>query len=161
MAFLALLLLILPALAMSIESMNMSNNVAKPCCQTKCGNFTVPYPFGIGIDAGCSVDSKFDISEVRNTTADLCMEHSLCVDSESSCGGYRCICEEGYAGNPYLSPGCQDIDECATNPCDGICTNTLRGFPCSCLKGYFGDGQKGRGCQKEHDFPVLKISLGM
>ncbi|PHT82092.1 hypothetical protein T459_15107 [Capsicum annuum] len=106
-------------------------------------------------------DVSHRICKVRNTTADLCMEHSLCVDSESACGGYRCICEEGYAANPYLSPGCQDIDECATNPCDGICTNTLRGFPCSCLKGYFGDGQKGRGCQKEHDFPVLKISLGM
>ncbi|KAM3344866.1 hypothetical protein P3S68_024575 [Capsicum galapagoense] len=46
---------------MSIESTNMSNNVAKPGCQTKCGNLTVPYPFGIGIDAGCSIDSSFDI----------------------------------------------------------------------------------------------------
>ncbi|PHU18122.1 hypothetical protein BC332_13817 [Capsicum chinense] len=62
MAFLALLLLILATLAMSIESTNLSNNVAKPGCQTKCGNLTVPYAFGIGIDAGCSIDSSFDIS---------------------------------------------------------------------------------------------------
>ncbi|PHT82097.1 hypothetical protein T459_15112 [Capsicum annuum] len=168
-------------------------------------NLTVPYPFGIGIDAGCSIDSRFDISyaflgehekytfrgvsdftdpnfmsriendfpivldwaigtqncnEVRNTTVDLCMEHSLCIDSESGRGGYRCIYDEGYVGNPYLSLGCQDIDECTNNPCDGICTNTLGGFQCSCPKGYFGDGQKGRGCQKEYDFPILKLSLG-
>ncbi|KAM3281958.1 wall-associated receptor kinase 1-like [Capsicum chacoense] len=363
MAFLAFMLLILPTLAMSIESTNMTSHIAKPGCQTKCGNLTVPYPFGIGIDAGCSIDSIFDIrcdvssdppiaylnsgasnvinistralevidistsqirvrnilaskcyeqngelasqeimfintgvsfftlsekdnrltllgcddlamgfgfslyegrnfstgcvtscsrgkdvsndgacsgigccqaaipkglttflgivtsganhtnvwsfnpcgyaflgehekfkfrgasdftdpnfvsrivndvpivldwalgtkncSEVRNTTADFCLEHSLCVDSESGRGGYRCICEEGYAGNPYLSPGCQDIDECTNNPCDGICANTLGGFQCSCPKGYFGDGQKGRGCQKEHNFPILKLSLGL
>ncbi|KAM3281957.1 hypothetical protein P3S67_027604 [Capsicum chacoense] len=98
-------------------------------------------------------------NEVRNTTVDLCMEHSLCIDSESGRGGYRCIYYEGYVGNPYLSLGCQDIDECTNNPCDGICTNTLGGFQCSCPKGYFGDGQKGRGCQKEYDFPILKLSL--
>ncbi|KAF3664593.1 hypothetical protein FXO38_10048 [Capsicum annuum] len=133
------------------------------CCQAA-------IPKGLTSFMGVVTGNHTNVCEVRNTTADLCMEHSLCVDSESACGGYRCICEEGYAANPYLSPGCQDIDECATNPCDGICTTTLRGFPCSCLKGYFGDGQKGgyfgdgqkgRGCQKEHDFPVLKISLGM
>ncbi|XP_060211643.1 putative wall-associated receptor kinase-like 16 [Lycium barbarum] len=362
MAFLAFMLLILPLLAMSIESTNMSN-IAKPGCQMKCGNLTVPYPFGIGIDAGCSIHFIFDIicdtssdppiaylntgasnvlniptraaevinistsqirvrntlasqcyeqngelasqeimfintgvpffmlsekdnrltligcddlamgfvfslndgrnfstgcmttcsrgkdvsnngtcsgigccqavipkglttflglvsspenhtnvwsfnpcgyaflgdhekftfrgvsdftdpnfvsrvvndvpividwaignqscSEVRNSTAYSCKEHSLCVDSESGRGGYRCICEEGYEGNPYLSPGCQDIDECAKNPCDGICKNSPGGFQCSCPKGYFGDGQKGRGCQKEHDFPILKLSLGL
>ncbi|KAH0715973.1 hypothetical protein KY290_008912 [Solanum tuberosum] len=82
-------------------------------------------------------------SVVRNSTTYSCMEHSLCVDSESGRGGYRCICEEGYDGNPYLSPGCQG------------------GFECSCPKGYFGDGKKGRGCQKEHDFPILKLSLGL
>ncbi|PHT48651.1 hypothetical protein CQW23_12859 [Capsicum baccatum] len=124
------------------------------CCQAA-------IPKGLTSFMGVVTGNHTNVCEVRNTTADLCMEHSLCVDSESACGGYRCICEEGYAGNPYLSPGCQDIDECATNPCDGICTNTLGGFQCSCPKGYFGDGQKGRGCQKEHYFPVLKISLGM
>ncbi|KAK4716942.1 hypothetical protein R3W88_015280 [Solanum pinnatisectum] len=100
-------------------------------------------------------------SVVRNSTTYSCMEHSLCVVSESGRGGYRCICEEGYDGNPYLSPGCQDIDECATSPCDGICKNTPGGFECSCPKGYFGDEKKGRGCQKEHDFPILKLSLGL
>ncbi|XP_015166670.1 wall-associated receptor kinase 3-like [Solanum tuberosum] len=100
-------------------------------------------------------------SVVRNSTTYSCMEHSLCIDSESRRGGYRCICEEGYDGNPYLSPGCQDIDECATRPWDGICKNTPGGFECSCPKGYFGDGKKGRGCQKEHDFPILKLSLGL
>lgn len=48
-------------------------------------------------------------SMVRNSTAYSCMEHSLCVDSQSGHGGYRCICEEGYTGNPYLSPGCQGL----------------------------------------------------
>uniref|UniRef100_M1DBU5 ATP binding protein n=1 Tax=Solanum tuberosum TaxID=4113 RepID=M1DBU5_SOLTU len=266
MAFLAFMLLVLPMLAMSIENTNMmSNNMAKPGCQTKCGNLSVPYPFGIGIDAGCSIHPIFDIrcntssnppiaylntgatnvlnittkpmeecrfsrylrkitspgnspgnhtnvwsfnpcsyaflgdhekftfrgtsdfmdpnfvnrivndvpividwaigtkncSVVRNSTTYSCMEHSLCIDSESRRGGYRCICEEGYDGNPYLSPGCQDIDECATSPCDGICKNTPGGFECSCPKGYFGDGKKGRGCQKDHDFPILKLSLGL
>ncbi|WMV31211.1 hypothetical protein MTR67_024596, partial [Solanum verrucosum] len=352
MAFLAFMLLFLPMLAMSIENTNMmSNNMAKPGCQTKCGNLSVPYPFGIGIDAGCSIHPIFDIrcntssnppiaylntgatnvlnittkpmevidistsqirirnvlaskcyeengelsaqqlvflntgvsfftlsekdnkliligcddlamvfgfslyegknfstgcmttckrsgcfvnspgnhtnvwsfnpcsyaflgdhekftfrgtsdfmdpnfvnrivndvpividwaigtkncSVVRNSTTYSCMEHSLCVDSESGRGGYRCICEEGYDGNPYLSPGCQGafrifvcsdtilncISMCATSPCDGICINTPGGFECSCPKGYFGDGKKGRGCQKEHDFPILKLSLGL
>ncbi|KAH0747198.1 hypothetical protein KY285_008855 [Solanum tuberosum] len=214
MAFLAFILLVLPMLAMSIENTNMmSNSMAKPGCQTKCGNLSVPYPFGIGIDAGCSIHPIFDIrcntssnppiaylntgatnvlnittkpmeechfsrylrkitspgnspgnhtnvwsfnpcsyaflgnhekftfrgtsdfmdpsfvnrivndvpividwaigtkncSVVRNSTTYSCMEHSLCVDSESGRGGYRCICEEGYDGNPYLSPGCQGL----------------------------------------------------
>ncbi|KAK4392330.1 Wall-associated receptor kinase [Sesamum angolense] len=38
-----------------------SVNITKPGCQSKCGNLTVPYPFGIGLDAGCSIDPVFDI----------------------------------------------------------------------------------------------------
>ncbi|KAK6790069.1 hypothetical protein RDI58_013869 [Solanum bulbocastanum] len=39
----------------------MSNNMAKPGCQTKCGNLSVPCPFGIGTDDGFSIHPIFDI----------------------------------------------------------------------------------------------------
>ncbi|KAK6145499.1 hypothetical protein DH2020_022319 [Rehmannia glutinosa] len=37
-------------------------NVAKPGCQTTCGNLTVPYPFGIGLNSGCSIGPWFDVN---------------------------------------------------------------------------------------------------
>ncbi|XP_012844337.1 PREDICTED: wall-associated receptor kinase 1-like [Erythranthe guttata] len=36
-------------------------NIAKPGCQSKCGNLTFPYPFGIGLGSGCSLHPTFDI----------------------------------------------------------------------------------------------------
>ncbi|KAK4432263.1 Wall-associated receptor kinase-like 2 [Sesamum alatum] len=36
--------------------------ITKPGCQSKCGNLTVPYPFGIGLGSGCSIDPAFDIN---------------------------------------------------------------------------------------------------
>ncbi|KAI7733106.1 hypothetical protein M8C21_010384, partial [Ambrosia artemisiifolia] len=43
-------------------------NIAKPGCQTQCGNLTVAYPFGIGVGSGCSIDASFDLT--CNTTYD-------------------------------------------------------------------------------------------
>ncbi|RZC44391.1 hypothetical protein C5167_037341 [Papaver somniferum] len=97
----------------------------------------------------------------KDLTSFACQENSYCINSDNN-PGYRCTCNNGYAGNPYLSPGCQDINECeAQSPCVGICTNTMGSYNCSCPKGSLGDGRKGgSGCfQNNQKFPVLKISL--
>ncbi|XP_073153394.1 wall-associated receptor kinase 2-like [Henckelia pumila] len=103
--------------------------------------------------------------EEAEKSADFaCRKNSVCVDSSTGLGGYRCNCTAGYEGNPYLSPGCTDINECDSNPCDanGICTNTRGSFTCACKKGFSGDGRKdGHGCIAVDQFPVLKLSIGL
>ncbi|KAI3908343.1 hypothetical protein MKX01_027365 [Papaver californicum] len=64
-----------------------------------------------------------------NSTTYACQENSVCTDKDND-HGYRCTCLDGYEGNPYLRPGCKDVDECGdqnNNPCYGICTNTIGG----------------------------------
>ncbi|KAL2544882.1 Uncharacterized protein Fot_14115 [Forsythia ovata] len=47
----------------STGGLTLNNSInTLPGCQSKCGNLTVPYPFGIGINAGCSIDPWFDIN---------------------------------------------------------------------------------------------------
>ncbi|KVH98643.1 EGF-like calcium-binding [Cynara cardunculus var. scolymus] len=104
-------------------------------------------------------------NEYKNTSDYYCQQNSICVDFEGGNGGYRCSCNNGYQGNPYLPPGCNDIDECAdpnNNPCDGICSNLPGSFNCSCPHGYEGDGRKdGNGCTVRNSrSPFLKLSVG-
>ncbi|XP_060178224.1 wall-associated receptor kinase 2-like [Lycium barbarum] len=104
--------------------------------------------------------------EAQTSEDYACRQNSECVDSDTGLGGYRCSCNEGYEGNPYLSPGCQDIDECAdpsTNSCEMTCTNIPGSYNCSCPNGYTGDGKKdGRGCIASYsEFPWIKFSIGM
>ncbi|PPR89142.1 hypothetical protein GOBAR_AA31546 [Gossypium barbadense] len=73
-----------------------------------------------------------------------CKQNSACIDPESG-PGYLCKCNHGFQGNPYLSIGCQDINECETlKPRNesGTCHNTLGSYNCSCPEGFEGDGQK-------------------
>ncbi|KAB2063226.1 hypothetical protein ES319_A10G202300v1 [Gossypium barbadense] len=91
-----------------------------------------------------------------------CKQNSACIDPESG-PGYLCKCNHGFQGNPYLSIGCQDINECETlKPCNesGTCDNTLGSYNCSCPEGFEGDGQKnGTGCSPKPRRIGLSIGL--
>ncbi|KAL2462632.1 Wall-associated receptor kinase-like 1 [Forsythia ovata] len=105
-------------------------------------------------------------SKMQKSGGYACKENSYCLDFDDSVQGYHCRCKEGYEGTPYLSPGCQDINECKNFPCDsnGICTNTPGSYKCSCPNGYYGDGRKdGTGCFQvpgSHSKLAIGASLG-
>ncbi|XP_035540559.1 wall-associated receptor kinase 2-like [Juglans regia] len=93
--------------------------------------------------------------ETAQTKPDyVCGGNSSCENPPDGVAGYRCRCEEGYDGNPYLPHGCQDINECEADPkpCNittSKCNNTDGNFTCICLDGYEGDGKiiNGTGCR--------------
>nr|XP_043637174.1 wall-associated receptor kinase 2-like [Erigeron canadensis] len=95
-----------------------------------------------------------------------CKGNSHCDDVDG--GGYRCRCNEGYEGNPYLDLGCQDIDECAdprNKTCYGDCINTSGSYNCTCPSGYSGDAKTQNGCKRNtkdsifSDTTILTIVL--
>ncbi|KAH6835821.1 hypothetical protein C2S53_006576 [Perilla frutescens var. hirtella] len=45
----------------------------------------------------------------QNNSGIICQTNSICVDSGTTLGGYRCNCSQGFQGNPYLAPGCKGL----------------------------------------------------
>ncbi|CAM0885339.1 unnamed protein product [Alopecurus aequalis] len=84
-----------------------------------------------------------------SATQDVCKSaHSV---RKHSARGYTCYCQRGYEGNPYLTNGCQDINECLLpdlHPCYGVCTNTFGSFDCRCPRGFKGNVMIPDGCVK-------------
>ncbi|CAL5081887.1 unnamed protein product [Urochloa decumbens] len=90
---------------------------------------------------------SFDTCEVakNNTSSYACLsDNSECVDANATSYGttaYRCKCQDGYQGNPYVKDGCTDINEClqnTTDPCarkGGTCLNNQGNFTCLCPRG--------------------------
>ncbi|KAL3741334.1 hypothetical protein ACJRO7_016897 [Eucalyptus globulus] len=79
----------------------------------------------IGWDVTCAQARK-------NKSSYACGNNTDCGDFADG-PGYRCFCQHGYKGNPYLSRGCQDIDECEDrekNTCPGKCHNLPGSYTC-------------------------------
>lgn len=99
----------------------------------------------------------------KNSTTYACQMNTKCIDVSGR--GYHCECLSGYQGNPYLEPGCTDIDECMAGSdslCTMSCINTLGSYKCFCPKGYSGDGYKsGKGCTKIENNSLMKITIGL
>ncbi|KAF3645419.1 putative wall-associated receptor kinase-like 6-like [Capsicum annuum] len=107
---------------------------------------------------------NFSCKKVQDRKDYACKQNCQCVDSDTGLGWYRCSCNKGYEGNPYLSPGCQDIDERADpsiNLCEKMCINIPKSYDCCCPEGYTGDGKKnGCGCiAPSSKFPLIKFTL--
>ncbi|XP_058184464.1 wall-associated receptor kinase 2-like [Rhododendron vialii] len=127
------------------------------------GNVSVVLDFVIGNQTCAEAQNS-------NASSYLCQNNTSCTDSQSGYGGYLCNCTYGYKGNPYLNPGCTDIDECnntnlVLNNCaaSAICKNIPGSYYCVCPDHYSGDGTiDGSGCTPEpSQFPVIKLSLGL
>ncbi|CAN6222695.1 unnamed protein product [Urochloa humidicola] len=93
--------------------------------------------------------------------------HSTCLATPSSdpdlrdLTGYVCKCDDGYRGNPYLSDGCQDIDECAVrDKCFANCTNLPGSCICRCPKGTAGNPHTRDGCIKPHTGLIIGLGIG-
>nr|GEW91169.1 wall-associated receptor kinase 2-like [Tanacetum cinerariifolium] len=91
-------------------------SIAKPNCQTHCGNITVPYTFGIGQGTGCVTFNKclacpipkeygtvmlpqcvWQFGFVMLYILHECKKNSHCDNLDAT---------KGYVGNPYLDSGC-------------------------------------------------------
>ncbi|XP_020228065.1 wall-associated receptor kinase 2 [Cajanus cajan] len=103
--------------------------------------------------------STCEISEGKSNYA--CKSNSECENSTTG-SGYRCKCKEGYDGNPYLTEGCKDIDECATkkHDCtsDKNCRNEYGHFTCFCRKWQSGNGRREGGC---HVRTMVVVGVGI
>ncbi|XP_027094022.1 wall-associated receptor kinase 3-like [Coffea arabica] len=143
--------------------------------EEKAFNFSADNLTNLSVDLSLPVVADWTIEDgscevaQRNTTSYACSgKNSHCYEPFKGLG-YRCSCDQGYEGNPYLPDGCQDIDECQkeeTNNCKfgELCINVEGGYNCSCTKGYLkkDDGKGGEGCtKKSHQALVAGILAGV
>ncbi|CAI9114845.1 OLC1v1015654C1 [Oldenlandia corymbosa var. corymbosa] len=96
-----------------------------------------------------------------NKSSYACGMNTKCY-VENGTLGYRCGCNQGYEGNPYL--GCQDIDECRNpNQCGkyGACTNNVGSYECNCIKGYHKDSDVNGRCVANNKKKIWPIIVGV
>ncbi|XBH65247.1 hypothetical protein VPH35_118875 [Triticum aestivum] len=113
--------------------------------------YTVPAMLGWAINS--SVCHTNGLSPACRSNHSFCLNYTTDFDQGLVYGyedqRHNCRCAGGYQGNPYISHGCYDIDECKhkeTYPCYGICINLPGTFHCRCQDGAYGDPLMKLGC---------------
>jgi serine/threonine protein kinase len=101
----------------------------------------------------------------RNSSGYACIStNSECITSKPTHTfvGYRCKCAHGYQGNPYITNGCVDINECLQpNICPEMCNNTVGKYTCvSCPRKTEYDPVGRRCLPKRHNL-LLGIVIGL
>ncbi|KAL6654815.1 hypothetical protein ACP70R_008280 [Stipagrostis hirtigluma subsp. patula] len=100
----------------------------------------IPDEPGLYVGSGEAASVQWAVANLTCQEANQNMSGYACVSVNSTCLGvnstagyigYRCKCTSGFEGNPYILNGCQDIDECKTLGCKGVCQNTMGGYHCS------------------------------
>ncbi|KAL5728313.1 hypothetical protein ACHQM5_001412 [Ranunculus cassubicifolius] len=100
-----------------------------------------------------------EAKKTGNKSVYICGPNTNCIDSKNG-PGYRCACNKGFDGNPYVTE--TDIDECKSThgenryTCKGTCKNNPGNYTCDCPFGYHGDGKVG--CSMKH---VIKVLIGV
>uniref|UniRef100_A0ACD5ZIM0 Uncharacterized protein n=1 Tax=Avena sativa TaxID=4498 RepID=A0ACD5ZIM0_AVESA len=112
-------------------------------------NLTVPALLGWAISSS--------VCHTNGSSHSCRSKHSFCRNNtkpfefgSTSIHGQNCGCSGGYQGNPYISHGCYDINECDypdIYPCYGDCKNTPGGYDCQCPRGFKGNASKAKGCE--------------
>ncbi|CAD6337802.1 unnamed protein product [Miscanthus lutarioriparius] len=122
---------------------------------------------GVPLVLDWSVGSETCEEAKKNSSSFACRTlNSVCINATNG-SGYRCICSQGYQGNPYLDEGCQDINECddpSIYPCiNGNCINTIGSYNCSCPGGTESKDPKNIACTPVSDTnkSILVVIIGI
>ncbi|CAN6373669.1 unnamed protein product [Urochloa humidicola] len=96
------------------------------------------------------------------STAPACKSrNSFCVNATQG-PGYLCNCSTGYTGNPYVTDGCTNLNECSSTkngPCGAYstCEDTEGDYNCKCTFNRKGNGKTQQGCY-QYIFPPYAIA---
>ncbi|CAN6373681.1 unnamed protein product [Urochloa humidicola] len=127
-------------------------------------NKTVPMVLDWAIRDGgsCLAPPNNGGASPKLPTAPACISrNSICVNATQG-PGYLCNCFQGYTGNPYITDGCRNIDECnstGNGPCGmySTCKDTEGDYECKCKFNRKGDGKSEQGCY-QYIFPPYAIA---
>ncbi|XP_042480435.1 putative wall-associated receptor kinase-like 16 isoform X2 [Macadamia integrifolia] len=150
----------------STSCTNPSDMINGSCAENGCCQTSIPKGMS---EYSIAISRIGSVGNINRTDDFNPCSYAFIVDKNCVCGvsknsvGYSCNCSQGYQGNPYLSRGCQDINECADSPCisTSVCTNLPGTYKCSCPTGHYGDGKKdGSGCIIKASYRVIQVAVG-